>query len=63
MEAYQDFKRKKMHWLFIVLNEFIEAIYLALTFFMSSSFSPRKQIQTTNFAEISWTMLIVSHPT
>lgn len=63
MEAYQHFKREKMHWLFIVLNEFIEVIYLALTFFMSSSFSPRKLIQTTDFAQISWTMFIVSHPT
>lgn len=45
METNQHFKRRKMYWMLIVVNEFIKAIYLSLTFFMSSFFPPRKQIK------------------
>lgn len=47
--------------MFIVLNEFVKAIYLALTF-VSSFFPLRKQIKDTDFGAISWALFIVSHP-
>lgn len=49
--------------MFIVLNEFIKAIYLSLTFFMSSFFfPPENKSKLTDFGVISWAMFIVHHP-
>lgn len=49
--------------MFIVLNEFIKAIYLALTFLISSFSPSRKQIEASDFGAVFWAVFIVSHPT
>jgi hypothetical protein len=58
MEAYHIFEKENGCKAF---NYFIEAICLTLTSVVTSFFSPRKEVETTDFGEISLAMFIVDH--